>query len=63
LFGELSQQRVVPHSWHVRRCIHFAPIFTHSSHSRRSAVRTVVMAAMCSQGPLAIAQLEVVGDA
>jgi len=31
--GELSQQRVTPQRWQVRRCTHVEPIFTHSSHS------------------------------
>jgi hypothetical protein len=26
--GELSQQRVPPHSWQVRKCTHSEPIFT-----------------------------------
>jgi len=43
-FGELSQQRVVPHSWQVRKWTHPEPIFTHSSHSRRLACLTVVIA-------------------
>src|SRR5690349_1020248 len=50
-FGELSQQRVVPHSWHVRRCTQRDPIFTHSSHSYFSACRTVVTAFRWLHGP------------
>ena len=45
--GELSQHSVAPHSWHVRRCTHRAPTFTHSSHCRRTGCRISVMASMC----------------
>ena len=30
-FCELSQQRIVPHIMHMRRCIQVPPIFRHSS--------------------------------
>src|SRR5688500_1071096 len=49
--GELSQHKVTPHCWHVRRCTHCAPIFTHSSHSRRLAGFGVVIALMCAHVP------------
>src|SRR5437867_5615093 len=42
LFGESSQQWVPPHSWHVRKWTHSAPVLTHSSHSRRFGCLTVV---------------------
>src|SRR5438046_8845468 len=47
--GELSQQRVPPHSWQVRRCTQRAPIFTHSSHSYRLAPLTLLIALICAQ--------------
>src|SRR5207247_1661408 len=47
LFGESSQQRVPPHSWHVRKWTHSAPILTHSSHSRRFGCLTVATARIC----------------
>ena len=31
LFGEESQQPILPHVWHMRRCIQSLPIFRHSS--------------------------------
>src|ERR671916_3452659 len=30
-FGELSQQPVCPHDWHIRRCTHQLPLARHSS--------------------------------
>ena len=47
--GELSQQSVAPHVWHVRRWTQRDPVFTHSSHSRRTARFTVATASMCGQ--------------
>jgi hypothetical protein len=47
--GELSQHSVVPHCWQVRKCTHRAFVFMHSSHSCRSANRTLGIAAMCEQ--------------
>src|SRR4051812_47438475 len=47
--GELSQQSVDPHCWQVRRCSHREWTFTHSSHSRRFAWSTLVVAAMWGQ--------------
>ena len=43
-FGEASQHSVAPQFWHVRKWTHSAPIFTHSSHSRRFGCLTVAMA-------------------
>jgi len=51
VLGDESQQRVTPHVWHVRRCTHRAPIFTHSSHSRAFACLTVAIFSMCPQAP------------
>src|SRR4051812_21668853 len=48
-FGELSQQWVPPHSWHVRRCTHWPPIFTHSSHTCFFACFTALTLSMCVQ--------------
>jgi hypothetical protein len=50
-FAESSQHSVVPHSWHVHRWIHVAPVFTHSAHSRRFGGLTDVIASMCAQCP------------
>src|SRR5437763_10902257 len=51
LFGELSQQCVPPHSWHVRRCTHWPPIFTHSSHTCFFACLTALTASICAHAP------------
>src|SRR5207237_9703752 len=48
-FGELSQQSVAPHVWQVRRCTQYAPIFTHSSHSRRCGCLIDAVALMWAQ--------------
>src|SRR5436309_5145068 len=47
LFGESSQQRVPPHTWHVRKWTHSAPLLTQSSHSRRFGCLTVATARIC----------------
>jgi len=46
---ELSQHKVTPHVWQVRRCTQFDPIFTHSSHSWCFAGVTVLTASICAQ--------------
>ena len=48
-FGEESQHNVTPQAWHVRRCTHGEPTFTHSSHSRARGLFTVPTAAMWTQ--------------
>src|SRR5262245_58938800 len=48
-FGELSQQRVPPHCWQVRRWTQREPIFTPSSHSPRCAVFTSLTVSMWGQ--------------
>jgi hypothetical protein len=52
--GELSQHKVAPQVWHVRKCIQGEPIFTHSSHCRRFGCVTVVISAMWGQDSLGI---------
>lgn len=47
--GELSQQSVTPHSWHVRKWTQVALILTHSSHSRRFGCLIELTASMCEQ--------------
>jgi hypothetical protein len=47
--GDESQHSVTPQVWHVRRCTHDAPIFTHSSHSRFRACFTVFTASRWEQ--------------
>ena len=47
LFGESSQQRVPPHTWHVRKWTHSVPLLTQSSHSRRFGCLTVATARIC----------------
>src|SRR5437762_14384084 len=47
LFGESSQQRVPPHTWHVREWTHSVPLLTQSSHSRRCGCLRVATARIC----------------
>ena len=49
LFGDESQHSVTPHVWHVRRCIHREPLFTHSEHSRFAGCFTSLIREMSSQ--------------
>src|SRR6184192_1611465 len=49
-----SKHNVRPHSWHVLKCTHCAPIFTHSAHSRLIGGLIVVMAERWMQLPLDI---------
>ena len=44
--GDESQQSVVSHVWHVRRCTQCAPIFTQASQTRCVACFTVLIAPM-----------------
>src|SRR5439155_19635710 len=49
--GDESQQSVAPQLWHVRRCTHREPVFTHSSHSCCFACFTVLMLSIWVQAP------------
>lgn len=50
-FGELSQHKVMPHSWQVRKCIQGEPIFIQASQARSVGSLIVVIPEICAHVP------------